>query len=338
MHHYAGNSGCRISFGIRRTVLLLSSLALLAQPLLAAAAEPAAAQALLALKAKAGINKVAILDAVRSGKRIVAVGERSLIFVSDDEGKTWSARPTASEKSLTSVIVQRAGVLIAAGHSGVILRSIDGGDNWTRSPVPVGQKEALLGMLALSDGRTLAFGGYSSLLESGDGGNAWEQRSILDAEMDKHFYGIAASDQSLVLVGEAGLISLSSDLGKTWKIVPSPYHGSLFGVAALPNGVFIAYGMRGKILGSFDQGQNWRELESGTKSPFFSGTLLRDGRLLLGGKDGVLAMITADGQAVETRHTRDRRSVSRIVESQKDELLLFGDVGIRRVQWKDLEK
>lgn len=338
MHRYAGNSAGRISLEIRRSVLLLSTLVVLNPSLVAAAVGEGAAESLPALKAGASINKVAILDATRAGKRIAAVGERSLIFVSDDEGETWSSRPTPTEKSLTSVTARPDGVMLAAGHSGVILRSEDGGNHWGRLLMPASQKEALLGMLALADGRIFAFGGYASLLESVDGGRTWAQRSIMDAEIDKHFYGMAASNQFLVLVGEAGLISLSNDLGKTWKVMSSPYHGSLFGVAAMPNGVFIAYGMRGKILGSIDQGQNWRELASGTNSPFFSGTLLRDGRLLLGGKDGVLAMISVDGQGVETRHTQDHRTVSRIVETKGDELLLFGDIGVRRVHWKDLEK
>lgn len=317
---------------------MLLSLLLPVQPCMVVAAEHGAAQALLVLKGKADINKVAILGAVRSGKRIVAVGERSLVFVSDDEGKTWSSRPAATEKSLTAVTAHGGTQLIATGHSGLLLRSEDGGDHWRHPAVPAGHKEALLGILALSDERILAYGGYASLLESGDGGKSWAQRSILDSEMDKHFYGMARHDQSLVLVGEAGLISLSNDLGKNWRIVPSPYSGSLFGVTSLPSGVFIAFGMRGKILSSADQGQSWSELVSGTKSPFFSATLLKDRRLLLAGKDGILALISADGQAVETRHTPDHRTVSCVVETEDDEWLLFGEVGVRRARWNGLEK
>lgn len=338
MHRYAGNAPARVSREIRRSILLLSALVALNLPQPAAATGDSAAEALRSLKATASINKVAILDAVRAGRRITAVGERSLIFVSDDEGESWSARPTATEKSLTSVTLQPDGVLLATGHSGLLLRSEDGGNHWRQAPLPASQKEALLGSLALADGRTLAFGGYASLLESADGGRSWTQRSILDAEIDKHFYGMAASNESVVLVGEAGLIAVSGDRGATWRVVPSPYHGSLFGVSALANGAFVAYGMRGKILCSFDQGRSWHELESATKSPFFSGTVLKDGRLLLAGKDGVLAMLGSDGQSVETRYTPDHRTVSRIVETTGDEWLLFGEAGARRVQWKNLKK
>lgn len=305
---------------------------------MAATGDEGATKSLLALKATASLNKVAILDATRVGQRITAVGERSLVFVSDDAGRNWSPRPTATEKSLTSVIARPDGALLATGHSGLVLRSEDRGDHWHQVSLPASQKEALLGMLVLADGRTFAFGGYASLLESSDGGRSWVQRSILDAEIDKHFYGMAANNESLVLVGEAGLIAVSGDRGATWRVVPSPYHGSLFGVSALTNGAFVAYGMRGKILCSFDQGRSWREVESGTKSPFFSGTELKDGSLLLAGKDGVLAMLASDGQSVETRYTPDHRTVSRIVETAGDEWLLFGEAGARRAQWKNLKK
>lgn len=337
MHHYAANAAGRTARKIRRAILFLSLFTLHSLPV-AASAGNAAVESLLALKAAASLDKVAILDAVRVGQRITAVGERSLVFVSNDEGKTWSARPTAAEKSLTAVIAASDGVLLASGHSGMVLRSADGGEHWQQVPLPESQKEALLGMLLLADGRIIAYGGYASLLESADGGRTWAQRSILDAEIDKHFYGMAVDNQSLVLVGEAGLIAISSDQGRSWKIVPSPYHGSLFGVSTMANGTFVAYGMRGKILVSGDRGLTWRELPSATKSPFFSGTLLKEGALLLGGKDGVLARITADGQSVETRYTPDHRTISRIVETQGGEWLLFGEAGTRRVQWKNLKK
>lgn len=326
------NTGERLLATILFSMTLLNGLAI------AAEGTPSQAQALLTMKARVDINKVAVLDATRSGKNLVAVGERSVIFTSDDEGANWVARPVAGEKALTGILAVDDRTLIATGHGGVILRSEDGGSRWDRPSVPTTQKEALLGAISLPGGGALAYGGYASLLESGDGGRNWVQRTILGPDVDKHFYGMASNGESIVLVGESGLIAVSDDGGKQWKAIPSPYPGSLFGVAFMPNGGFIAFGMRGKLLRSKDRGATWSELDSGTSSPFFSATLMRDGSLVVAGKDGVLTRVEADGSRVETRHTQDRRTISRVLQGKGAEWLLFGDAGLRRVQWNDLGK
>lgn len=300
----------------------------------AVAAPPAAA--LAQLQARANIDKVAIIDAAHAGKRMVAVGERGLVFLSDDQGRSWSARSSGHEKAMTGVVALDDKVILASGHSGLIFRSSDGGQHWSGSRPLADMREAQLGVHVLPDGRVISFGGYASLLESADGGQSWVARNILGEGTDKHFYAMAHTGASMVLVGEAGLIATSGDAGKTWASVDSPYPGSLFGVAAIPGKVFIAFGMRGKILRSADLGRSWQEIDSGTTSPFFSATLLKDGRLLLAGKDGVLAMVS--GGRAETRYTADRRSVARVLESDDNTLLLFGEAGVRRVQWQLLRK
>lgn len=338
MFSFSGNYPKRIGRRIGQSILLALATVLLTHARSSLAQEKAPSTPLLALKANVDINKVSILDAGRTGKRLVAVGERSLIFVSDDEGRTWIPRPVEGEKVLTGLATSDGKKLIATGHSGVILWSGDGGDRWERSNVPKSQKEALLGVIAFPDGKAFAFGGYASFLVSSDAGKTWEQRSILGPEIDKHFYGLAHNDQSIVLVGEAGLISISEDLGEHWRVVSSPYPGSLFGVTYMPQGGYVAYGMRGKVMRSIDRGATWMELESNVTSPFFSATLLSDGRLVLAGKDGVLALVAPDGSKIETRHTADRRTVSRVIEGSGQEWLLLGDAGIRRVRWNELGK
>lgn len=338
MFSFSGTGAKRIALRCEQGILWVLATILLTHAGSSLAQEKTQSTPLLALKATGDINKVSMLDAGRVGKRLVAVGERSLIFVSDDEGRSWIPRPVEGEKVLTGLAAGDGKMLIATGHGGVILWSADGGERWERSNVPKTQKEALLGAIAFPDGKAFAFGGYASFLESSDAGKTWEQRSILGPEIDKHFYGLARNDQSLVLVGEAGLISISDDLGKHWRVVASPYPGSLFGVTYMPLGGYVAYGMRGKVMRSSDRGATWMELESGITSPFFSATLLSDGRLVLAGKDGVLALVAPDGSKIETRHTADRRTVSRVIEGSGQEWLLLGDAGIRRVRWNELGK
>ena len=76
--------------------------------------------------------RAVLLDVARAGARLVAVGERGVVLLSDDNGATWrQAAAVAVSASLTAVqfVDERNGW--AVGHAGVVLRSEDGGEHWT---------------------------------------------------------------------------------------------------------------------------------------------------------------------------------------------------------------
>lgn len=311
---------------------------LLASTMPGLAGQVDAGAAVNALQHKARIDRVAVIDALRVKDRVVAVGERGQVFVTTDPGGgTWSPRQSGVEKTLTSVTYLGDSTLVALGHAGSILYSKDLGDTWASS-APGRTGEALMAACLTRDGSVLAVGAYASFLKSSDKGRTWAAKQILGADVDTHFYGLASSRETLVLVGEAGLIAVSADQGDAWQVVKSPYHGSLFGVAATAGDVLVAFGMRGTVLVSRDGGRQWTALQSGTKSPFFSATLLKNGGLALGGKDGVLAQISPSGELLDVRAAEDRRSVSKIVELDENEWLLLGEAGVRRVRWNELKK
>lgn len=72
-----------------------------------------------------------LLGLAQAGKRLVAVGERGLIAVSDDEAKSWRQVPVAVSVGLTAVRFVTSKKGWAVGHRGVVLASSDGGDSWT---------------------------------------------------------------------------------------------------------------------------------------------------------------------------------------------------------------
>ena len=78
------------------------------------------------------IDTVLLLDAARAGKRLIAAGERGLIFLSDDEGATWRPAVSPSQATLTTLYFLDARQGWAAGHDGVVLHSTDGGATWTQ--------------------------------------------------------------------------------------------------------------------------------------------------------------------------------------------------------------
>ncbi|MDB6083610.1 MAG: glycosyl hydrolase, partial [Gammaproteobacteria bacterium] len=90
----------------------------------------------------AAANQEMMLSAALAGKRIVAVGNRGVVLLSDDDGKTYrQARTVPVSTSLTGVWFADAQVGWAVGHWGAILKTSDGGETWNiqRSDITVDQ-------------------------------------------------------------------------------------------------------------------------------------------------------------------------------------------------------
>ena len=68
----------------------------------------------------------------RAGNRLVSVGVRGLIVLSDDEGKTWRQAPAPVSSDLVSVRFVTPSRGWACGHDGVILATSDGGEHWVK--------------------------------------------------------------------------------------------------------------------------------------------------------------------------------------------------------------
>lgn len=75
-----------------------------------------------------------VLNAVvLAGTRLVAVGERGVVLLSDDNGRSWrQAGSVPVSVALTDVHFVSATHGWAVGHSGVVLHSDDGGETWMR--------------------------------------------------------------------------------------------------------------------------------------------------------------------------------------------------------------
>ena len=73
-----------------------------------------------------------MLSIAVAGDRIVVVGERGYVLLSDDNGKSWRQTPTPTSVTLTSVGFATPTEGWAVGHMGVILHTTDGGSSWSK--------------------------------------------------------------------------------------------------------------------------------------------------------------------------------------------------------------
>lgn len=230
-----------------------------------------------------------ILDVVRlKTGRLVTVGTRGKIALSDDGGRTWSPIGSPLDVTLTAVTATAEGRLLAVGHEETILTSDDEGNTWASLQTnPTGGP--LLKIRMITDRIGLILGARGVLYRTDDGGTRWT-RTVLttpngfDASL---FDALDTGKGTVIISAEAGLLYLSRDSGQQWKTIQSPYNGSLFGLVSSHGDAVVAYGMRGTVLLSYDDGEKWAiERPPGADSLF--GGAARDGEIVLGGQDGTL--------------------------------------------------
>ncbi len=263
--------------------------------------------------------------ATQAGSRIVAVGERGIVALSDDGGATWSQAGSPVSVTLTAVRFADALHGYAIGHGGVVLATIDGGMHWVRvldgrriAQVAVQAAQASGDALRLKEARRLeadgpdkplldlqvrdarhavVVGAYGLALATEDGGASWTPwMDRLDNPKALHLYALRRDGDTLLVAGEQGLAMLSTDAGRSFRRLAVPYAGSFF-TAELSGSDLLLAGLRGNVWHSGDGGATWRQVAVPVPASITASTRDANGRLLLAGQAG-LVMALHDDTAV----------------------------------------
>lgn len=289
-------------------------------------------------------SKTLILDLATAGERIVAVGWRGHILLSDDDGVNWRQVKVPIQDMLTGIYFANDRRGWAVGHSAVILATEDGGETWKlQSSAP--QEERPLFDLIVTGDYGFAIGAYAKFMITQDGGKSWQPSEFviqqnndaanktLDEEeplpFDYHLNSIARSASgTCYIAAEAGFMFRSDDGGHTWQELPSPYGGSLFGVLPLDDEKLIVYGLRGHIFRSENGGQSWKEIETGTTALLTAAAILKNGNIIVTGMGGVILISTDNGKSF-TLQQPNRISLTSVVKTKSDALILAGERGAK---------
>jgi photosystem II stability/assembly factor-like uncharacterized protein len=182
-------------------------------------------------------NHLQINGLAFAGTRLVAVGERGVILLSDDAGSSWHRAAVAPDEAstLTQVFFISPRIGIAVGHDGWIVRSVDGGEHWNEVHFDHKRSDPLLSVWGNADGHVFVTGSFGQFFVSHDAGATWNEEKTPAG--DRHLNAIAGDDHGhLVIAGETGTLLRSDDAGASWEKRPVPYQGSLFGVMSLADG------------------------------------------------------------------------------------------------------
>lgn len=320
-------AGASAALGATR---LFAVLVLALIPALAAVAQEQPAEVEWSIQAPLAPRSL-LLDVAAAGNRLVVVGERGHILLSDDSGRTWRQVKVPTRAMLTGVFFADDKLGWAVGHDGVILRTSDGGESWEVMRWAPEEEAPLLDVWFRDSEHGYAVGAYGLFLATSDGGTTWEERSISDD--DSHLNRIAASASGrLYLAAERGMIHRSDDGGESWMMLPSPYDGSFFGALALSGDSVLVFGLRGHMYRSDDAGESWRKLETGTIAMLTDGIVLADGRVLVVGLGGAVLVSADGGRSFELKAQPNRLGIAGVIQAPDGGVVLVGEGGVRRLE------
>lgn len=237
-----------------------------------------------------------LLSITRAGQRLVGVGMRGLILLSDDDGKHWQQRPSPVATDLIAAAFPTPLQGWVVGHNNVVLHTADGGLSWTKQldgrraaivleadyleRIRAGDTslQPFLDQLVLNDkaGPSLpllsvwfkdalhgtAVGAFGMVIRTDDGGKTWHPwLEHVDNPQFLHLNAIVEIDGEIYIAAEQGALFQFDATSSRFRLVQTDYAGSFFGITGSKD-VLIAYGLRGTLYRSTDRGASWHRWES----------------------------------------------------------------------------
>jgi photosystem II stability/assembly factor-like uncharacterized protein len=306
-----------------------------------------------------------LLSVAMAGQRIVAVGMRGLIVVSDDEGRNWRQIPLSLSSDLVSVIFVSSQRGWACGHDGVVLQTVDGGITWTpqlkgmdfanilikhyekaadagragaqdmvrtiKMSFAAGSEQPVLGVWFIDESTGWAVSTFGMILGTTDGGKTWlPWIDQVDNPDQLHFYSIC---------GVAGSVYITSERGKVFKLdrsrnrfvaLNTGYPGGLFGLVGNA-GVLLAFGMQGTALRSRDGGVSWQRRSTGLRAGLNAGVVLPGNRIFVVSQDGQLLVSGDQGLSFKATSVPSPGLLTGIVAASPSKLIVVGFNGVQIV-------
>jgi photosystem II stability/assembly factor-like uncharacterized protein len=302
----------------------------------------------------------AMLAVTRAGARLVAVGERGTVLLSDDHGAHWKQASVPVQATLTCVTFANERSGWAGGHLGTILRTEDGGQIWrkqldgiaaaalamsaaersgeaaaiaaARRLVEEGADKPFFDLEFTDAQRGFAAGAYGLMYSTSDAGQTWAPwNTRLPNPKSLHLYGVRAHGATVVVAGEQGLLLRSTDAGAQFTALASPYKGSFFGLLRTRGGAWVAHGLRGSAYRSVDDGTHWDKLDSGLPTTLAAGLALPTGGFVLVSQSGDVLIARDDAASLQRIPAREPVPVAGAALAADGALVLASLRGMRRL-------
>ena len=264
----------------------------------------------------------AMLDMAAAGSRLVAVGERGRILLSDDNGRAWRQADVVPVSVTLTAVTFVGNHGWATGHCGVVLHTVNAGETWqlqldgaraaalalqqaesmsenttlarqARQLVADGADKPFLDLDFSSQTKGIVVGAYGLVFSTDDGGTSWRSR-IADTDNPKGFHlsAVRSVGSTVLIAGERGLM-LRSDGEPHFTALAPLYDGSWFALgASSAQGVTVA-GLRGTVFHSSLDGQQWQRVAAGGQT--INAVSMVGGHTLLVSQTGAVRLLGRQG-------------------------------------------
>lgn len=312
------------------------------------------------------------LAKVGDGK-VIGVGPRGHILLSDDQGQSWRQVPSPVSVDLVAAQFTTPIEGWIVGHDGVVLHSTDGGTSWVR--VLDGRQIGALMIAhyekqardrkdpeltqALEDARNFAaegptrpflnlwfrnaregwlIGQFNLILHTADGGGTWEPWLDRSDNPERYsLHAIRGVGDDVYIVGELGLVLKLTPDGGRFSRVTTPYRGTWFNVFGDASEV-VAVGLRGNVWRSRDAGETWAQLGTGVAAGINAGAKLPDGRTVVLPQSGQLLLGPTTGKTFYEVGGTGQDGGFDLLPLSATEILISGQRGVASVLLHDTAK
>lgn len=218
------------------------------------------------------------VSGTRNPERVVLVGDRGTLLVSQDRGRSWVAPRLPVRERWTCAWGMDSGDVFVTGPRGLVLRSTDGA-RWER--LSTGTAEDLFGLWGSGPDDLWAVGRNGVVLHGVDRGQRWMPSPSGVSQSLLAVSGTGPDD--VWVVGRNGLVLTSGDQGQSWTPLSRAGVEDLHAVLLEGRRRPRAVGASGAIVWS-DDGITLRAEPSGTQASLRALGRLRD--ITVAGGDG----------------------------------------------------
>lgn len=300
----------------------------------------------------------------RAGDRLVAVGQRGHVLLSDDQGRTWRQAAVPSSADLVAVAFPTPTQGWAVGHDGIVLRSSDAGASWTRvmdgrsagalmldfykRQAAVGT-DAKRGEALVAEAERLAaqgtenpfldvtfedadhgwiVGAFGLIFRTTDGGASWQPwLHAADNPKALHLYAVRAVGGELYVAGEQGLLLKLDRAAARLRALELPYKGTLFGIGGSAHAV-VVHGLRGTVLRSTDAGASWQPVNTGLQVGLTGSSTAADGRIAIVSQAGHVLLSRDEGASFTPARIDKPLPAAAVAFADNSTLLVAGPRGV----------
>ncbi len=251
-------------------------------------------------------HKSLLLDIVSVGERLIAVGERGHIILSNDQGRTWRQAKVPVITTLTAVYFVNENTGWAVGHDAVVLNTQDGGLTWAKQFDGFKANEMVLNSAKktkalyedeLSKAMVMASDARISLAEERLENATY---ALEDAQIDfedkstKPLLDVWFKNaKEGFVIGAYGMMFKTIDGGNSWLAwathVENPDRFHLNSITKIDEQRLMMVGEAGLMLRTQDAGETWTQMLSPYDGSFFGVMNLSNNVQLAFGLRGNLA-------------------------------------------------